>query len=176
MTDDSVKAMDQELQRRIVVAYEAFMADLMVAHRPDFLEIGVSMPQAKVLYLLLAAGEVHMSQLVTLLGVSLSTVSGLVERLVDQGLATRRDDPLDRRQVLVTATPAAATLLERFREFNRHQLLILLDRLSSDELVTVANAIELLARAASHEAAPPSISPLTPADHPTGGAFERNPA
>lgn len=132
------------------------MADLMVAHGPEFLEIGISMSQAKVLYLLAAAGEVHMSQLVHLLGVSLSTVSGLVDRLVDQGLAARRDDPADRRQVVVTATPAAEALIERFREFNRHELLVLLARLSPDELDTIARAIELLAGAAHGRDASPT--------------------
>ena len=42
-----------------------------------------------------------MSDLVARLGVSLSTVSGLVDRVVDHGLATRREDPADRRQVVV---------------------------------------------------------------------------
>jgi DNA-binding MarR family transcriptional regulator len=125
------------------------MARLMTAHRPEFLEIGITMPQAKVLYLLEAAGEVHMSGLVAMLGVSLSTVSGLVERLVDQGLATRREDSLDRRQVVVAPTPAAAALIERFRELNKHQFETLLDVLSDDELQIVAQAMESLARAAA---------------------------
>lgn len=139
----------EELQQRIVAGYEAMMARLMTAHRPEFLEIGVTMPQAKVLYLLEAAGELHMSELVTMLGVSLSTVSGLVDRLVDQGLAERREDPADRRQVVVLPTAAAATLTDRFRELNQRQLLALLDVLSDDELIVVARAIEILARAAA---------------------------
>jgi len=139
----------EDLQQRIVAGYEAMMARLMTAHRPEFLEIGVTMPQAKVLYLLEAAGELHMSELVTMLGVSLSTVSGLVDRLVDQGLAERREDPVDRRQVVVVPTAAAATLTDRFRELNQRQLLALLDVLSDEELVVVAQAIEVLARAAA---------------------------
>jgi len=125
------------------------MARLMTTHRPEFLEIGITMPQAKVLYLLEAAGEVHMSGLVAMLGVSLSTVSGLVDRLVDQGLATRREDHLDRRQVVVAPTPAAAALIERFRELNKHQFGTLLDVLSDDELRIVSQAMEFLARAAA---------------------------
>ena len=77
------------------------MQRLADSHAPEFLEIDVTMPQAKLLYLLGAAGELHMSELVARLGVSLSTVSGLVDRVVDHGLATRREDPADRRQVLV---------------------------------------------------------------------------
>jgi DNA-binding MarR family transcriptional regulator len=125
------------------------MARLMTTHRPEFLEIGITMPQAKVLYLLEAAGEVHMSGLVAMLGVSLSTVSGLVDRLVDQGFATRREDHLDRRQVVVAPTPAAAALIERFRELNKHQFGTLLDVLSDDELRIVSQAMEFLARAAA---------------------------
>ena len=62
------------------------MRRLAELHAPEFLEIAVTMAQAKVLYLVGAAGEMHMSELVARLGVSLSTASGLVDRLVDHGL------------------------------------------------------------------------------------------
>ncbi len=137
-----------EATHRILAAYELMMARLMTAHRPEFLEIGITMPQAKVLYILEAAGEVHMSGLVAMLGVSLSTVSGLVDRLVDQGLATRHEDRVDRRQVVVAPTSAAEALIERFRELNTHQFVALLDVLSDYELGIVSRAIEILARAA----------------------------
>ena len=76
------------------------------------------MPQAKLLYLLGAAGEMHMSELVARLGVSLSTVSGLVDRVVDHGLATRREDPVDRRQVVVSLTEQGTAFIDRFRDLN----------------------------------------------------------
>ena len=69
------------------------MHSLAELHAPEFLEIAVTMPQAKLLYLLGASGEMHMSDLVVRLGVSLSTVSGLVDRIVDQGLATPARGP-----------------------------------------------------------------------------------
>ena len=81
------------------------MQRLADSHAPEFLEIAVTMPQAKLLYLLGAAGDLHMSDLVHRLGVSLSTISGLVDRVVDQGLAVRREDPIDRRQVVVGPHP-----------------------------------------------------------------------
>ncbi|MFZ5853375.1 MAG: MarR family winged helix-turn-helix transcriptional regulator [Chloroflexota bacterium] len=161
----------RELQERIVAGYEAMMARLMTAHRPEFLEIGVTMSQAKVLYLLEAARELHMAELVTMLGVSLSTVSGLVDRLVDQGLVERREDPADRRQVVVVPTAAAATLTDRFRELNQRQLLALLDHLSDDELIVVARAIEVLARAAAEVG---TGSATVPAPDPAGGRAGEN--
>ncbi len=118
-------------------------------HAAEFLEIDTSMPQAKVLYLA-ASGEggLRMSALATRLGVTLSTVSGLVDRLVDAGLAARRDDPVDRRQVIVSVTPAGNDLMERFRELNRRQARELFGSLADDDLDTVERAFELLAGAA----------------------------
>ena len=83
------------------------MQRLADSHAPEFLEIDITMPQAKLLYLLGASGDLHMSDIVARLGVSLSTVSGLVDRVVDHGLATRREDRADRRQVVVALTPRA---------------------------------------------------------------------
>ena len=168
--NESRQTARDEAARRIVEAYDALMARLMAAHRPEFLEIGVTMPQAKVLYLLEAAGSVHMSQLVAMLGVSLSTVSGLVDRLVDQGLASRSDDPADRRQVVVAPTPAGAALMQRFRELNSRELTRLLGTLSDGELETLAPAMESLARAAAREidAARPVTTPPDELDRPAG--------
>ena len=126
------------------------MAD---SHAPEFLEIAVTMPQAKLLYLLGAAGDLHMSELVTRLGVSLSTVSGLVDRIVEAGLATRREDRADRRQVVVGLTPAGITFIDRFRELNARQMRELLDHLDDAELASVHAALAALSHAADRLAA-----------------------
>ena len=126
------------------------MAD---SHAPEFLEIAVTMPQAKLLYLLGAAGDLHMSELVTRLGVSLSTVSGLVDRIVEAGLATRREDRADRRQVVVGLTPVGITFIDRFRELNARQMRELLDHLDDAELASVHAALAALSHAADRLAA-----------------------
>ena len=124
------------------------MHSLAELHAPEFLEIAVTMPQAKLLYLLGASGDMHMSDLVARLGVSLSTVSGLVDRIVDQGLATRRDDPADRRQVVVALTEQGTAFLDRFRDLNAVQMRTLLGLVDDDELASVRRALAALARAA----------------------------
>jgi DNA-binding MarR family transcriptional regulator len=159
----------------VVAGYEALMQRLADSHAPEFLEIAVTMPQAKLLYLLGALGDTHMADLVTRLGVSLSTVSGLVDKVVDQGLAYRREDPHDRRQVVVGLTPAGSAFIDRFRELNARQLRDLLARLDDTELALVRDAVAALARSisatpaassvASH-AAVPSETPLAVAPAP----------
>jgi len=133
----------------VIAGYEALMQHLADRHTPEFLEIDITMPQAKLLYLLGASRELHMSDLVQRLGVSLSTVSGLVDRVVDHGLATRREDPADRRQVVVGLTPAGATFIDRFRELNARQMRDLLHDLDDTELGHLRSALTALTRSAT---------------------------
>ncbi len=167
----------------VVAGYEALMQRLADSHAPDFLEIDITMPQAKILYLLGAAGDLHMSSIVATLGVSLSTVSGLVDRLVDHGLAARREDPADRRQVVVGLTPAGADFVGRFRELNAREFRELLAVLDDADLATVRDAMAALARAATrlspHAAHAAAAHPGAPSADPTAspaGAPGRSPA
>lgn len=137
----------------VITGYDDLMRSLAEIHAPEFLEIAVTMPQAKVLYLLGAVGELHMSDLVARLGVSLSTVSGLVDRIVDQGLATRRDDPADRRQVVVALTDQGAAFLDRFRDIGAGQMRDLLALVTDDELAVIRSSLSILSRAADQASA-----------------------
>jgi DNA-binding MarR family transcriptional regulator len=123
------------------------MQRLISDHAPEFTEVGVTMAQAKVLYVVLAAGHLRMSELASRLGIGASSASEIVERLVELGLLRRVDDADDRRQVVITATPDAAALLERFRELNQRQLRDMLGRLDADELAIVAESLEIFHRA-----------------------------
>lgn len=158
-----------------VAGFEMLMQRLALSHAPEFVEIDVTMPQAKVLYLLAAGGELHMAELVRRLGVSLSTVSGLVDRVVDHGLVVRHEDPADRRQVVVSLTPAGAAFVDRFREFNSRQLRDLLAWLDDDGLGHVREALVALGDAAARlvpemGAIDPSHDPSPPDDSAQAGA------
>ena len=155
---------------RVVASYELLMQRIASSHAPDLMEVAVTMSQAKVLYLIAASEGMRMSELAVRLGVSISTTSGLVDRLVDHGLLARHDDPADRRQVVVTITPTGSGHLERFRELNAAQMRRLLARLGDAELDVVERATVLLAAAADE--AFPAAFPLRlhvpPHDPPQG--------
>lgn len=148
----------------VIAGFDALMHRLADSHAPEFLEIAVTMSQAKLLYVLGASGDLHMSDLVLRLGVSLSTVSGLVDRIVDQGLAHRRDDAADRRQVVVGLTPAGTAFIDRFRELNARQMRELLQLLDDEDLERVRGALVALARAADR---------LTPTNATTASRKDR---
>ena len=45
----------------VIAAYEALMHRIAGMHAPEFVGVDITMPQAKTLYLVGAAGEIHMS-------------------------------------------------------------------------------------------------------------------
>ena len=120
------------------------MHRLVVSHASEFTEVGITMAQAKVLYVVMAAGRLRMSELAARLGIGSSSASELADRLVELGLLERHTDADDRRQVVVTATPDAEALLERFRELNVRQLRDLLSRLDAAELAIVERSMGIL--------------------------------
>src|SRR5688572_11736766 len=127
----------------------AQIVELMSAMRtPEFPDPHVTMAQMRVLMLLSAIGEARMSDLAHQLGIAPSTLSSLVDRLVEADLANRRDDPRDRRSVLVALAPAGTRMLDQFNELGADALRSLLEQLGTKDIVTVNKAIELLVAAA----------------------------
>lgn len=92
-----------------------------VAHRSGktlmiMSEASVTLHQVILLNRLLELGETTVSELATALGMSLPSVSQMVDRLHRLGLVTRVELPSDRRKKQVDLTVAGHQLLDRLRE------------------------------------------------------------
>lgn len=79
----------------------------------------ISIPQLSVLGHLSRGGEIPMNELARVLGVSRPAATGLVDRLIAQGLAARRGDPEDRRVVRVNLTAKGRNVLANIWEQKR---------------------------------------------------------
>jgi DNA-binding MarR family transcriptional regulator len=80
------------------------------------IEQRLTMGQYRVLRILARAGEpMTVGALRERLGVGGPSVSRMVDRLVNEGMVERRDDPADRRRALVELTPAAEAALQEIR-------------------------------------------------------------
>jgi DNA-binding MarR family transcriptional regulator len=141
---------------RVLAGFDAFMHRMMSTHAPEFIEVGMTMSQAKVLYLVHVAGELRMSELSARLGVTLSTTSGLVERLVESGFLARHDDPADRRQVVLAITDNGIAQLDRLRELNAYHLGAMLARVRDEDLLVIERAIQVMTTAADDLVHPPT--------------------
>ena len=137
-------------RERVIASFDRFHAWLTRAHVPDFLELNLTMAQLRAMYLVVAAGPMRMSQIAERLGTAASSATGLVDALVGTGMVERVDDPADRRQVLVRATPAAHARIEAFSELNRERLRTLLGEIpATEDLAIIERAIDLLTDAAT---------------------------
>jgi DNA-binding MarR family transcriptional regulator len=133
---------------RAVDGYRQLVQLLSGAHQPELPDSSVTMAQMRVLMLLNAIGEQRMSELATALRISLSTLSGLVERLVESQLVVRRTDEHDRRQVNVSLSELGVAFLDHFQELGLSHLRQLLALLTPAEVDAVTEALRVLIQAA----------------------------
>jgi DNA-binding MarR family transcriptional regulator len=134
---------DADLDRLLAV-FDGLMHRLMASHAPELNLIDLTMSQTKALYLVVAEGHLRMSELAGRLGVTSSTATGVVDGLVSHGLLIRQEDPADRRQVVVTATPEAEATLQSFRELNSRRMRELLAHVPAEDLAVVERSLRIL--------------------------------
>jgi DNA-binding MarR family transcriptional regulator len=123
----------------------------------EWFTLRLRMPHVRVLFLLLREGTLRMSDLASTLDVSVSGATGLVDRLIDQGLVDRSPDPEDRRSVLCFPTEKGQELGYKLLAERRSRWEERLAPLSQAELKKVCKAMELVrsaARRAVHETEP----------------------
>lgn len=127
-------------------AIDRFVADLhdtMTAFRcagtGRLIRSGVSMTHMQVLWLLQHQGDLPMSRLAELLGVSVSNATGLIDRMEERGLVERVRVPDDRRVVLVRIASggiAAMDETEAVKQDRMRSILARLDAVQLDRLTT----------------------------------------
>jgi len=130
------------------------MAHLFAFTRSDpLLTANLTMPQFRLLLVLALRGGAASHDLAESMGVSLATITGIVDRLAAQELVTRREDPRDRRVRRVELTAAGRGLVDDIAAAGTASQRRLLDRLSLDDLAILERAFGLLADAAEAERA-----------------------
>ena len=105
-------------------------------------ELGqISVVQLRALTVLRELGPVSLVQLAEGVGVTASTTSRLVDRLVSAGYAERRPSPESRRQIELRLTPEGEATLARYDELRLRRLRAALDRIPEDRRVDVVEAL-----------------------------------
>jgi len=89
-----------------------------------------------------------MGQLARPLGVTLSTVTGIVDHLVADDLVARHESPLDRRQVVGHLTEKGHQLLRRLYAAGQTILASMLENLTLEDMRAVARSLDILYSAA----------------------------
>jgi DNA-binding MarR family transcriptional regulator len=89
-------------------------------------------------------GPVTVSELASRLGLTLTTVSGVLADLDRAGFIERHPDPADRRRTIVGVIPARAALVGEWLDGAARPLARVLDKLSPSEQQAFLKAMDLL--------------------------------
>jgi DNA-binding MarR family transcriptional regulator len=135
------------------------------ASASDWIAVDVTMSQLKVAFLLYCSvppsgtDGLRVSEVARLLGVTLPSVTSVMDKLVERGLLRRDEDPTDRRQHVCRLTPDGLQLIERLVAGRRAYTSRLLAYLDDEALATVLAGMKLLIGAAErlHAGEPPLV-------------------
>jgi DNA-binding MarR family transcriptional regulator len=128
-----------------IVDLQGHIAELLESDRAlAWLDVDLTIQQIKVVFILVRAGWLTAGQIGRELRVGFSTITGLVDRLAEQGLVSRGEDPHDRRATRVVPTDAARALVERLYAYRREAMRKLLEQVSTDTLMKLADGLDAL--------------------------------
>src|SRR6476661_4327728 len=117
------------------------------AHR--WRDLDISMQQLRAMFFLRDEEEASVGRLAELFGFGLPAASLLADRLVRAGYVERREDPADRRRVLLSLTRAGLRLVTDLREGSQSVLRRWMSSLGPEDLAALTRGWRALAEVAS---------------------------
>ena len=130
----------------------------LTTRSPDaWVDVDLTFMQLRALFLLAAAQRpVRVSDLARGLKMSLASASALSNRLVRLGYVGRREDPADRRAVLLELAAKGSRLLARLERRSNAHLAYAVRRMTAHERAALATSLRAFLRVLSDDARPSS--------------------
>jgi DNA-binding MarR family transcriptional regulator len=141
--------MPQPSAEEALAAYKKLHRALLTSTASRWRDLDISMPQLRAMYFLRDEEEVSVGRLAELFGIGLPAASLLADRLVRAGYVERREDPTDRRRVLLSLTRVGMRLVTDLREGSHSLLRRWMSSLSPDDLAALSRGWRALAEVAS---------------------------
>ncbi len=120
--------------------------------------LDVPLAQLKSLFMITCKGSTNFRKLSDDLGVTPGDVTGIIDRLVKQGLVSRGEDPQDRRVIVLQATDKGRALLANLRESGANQMAQILAHMNSEELGSLSHGLSALIRSVKEANEKPKAS------------------
>ncbi|WP_410590502.1 MarR family winged helix-turn-helix transcriptional regulator [Amycolatopsis sp. lyj-23] len=112
----------------------------------------LTLPQFRLLVVLHARGPLKHATLAEHLGVTPSTASRTVDRLVAGGLVDRRTSPVSRREIILAITPDGARIVRRVIARRRKEIAKVVGRMSAGHRDGLVEALTAFAEAGGEPA------------------------
>jgi DNA-binding MarR family transcriptional regulator len=138
----------EELVVQIIEAQRRMNRVIRERTLDSWVKLNLTIPQLKSLFYISRHGKVNPSGLASGIRVTPANVTGIVDRLIEQGLLTRTPDPDDRRISWLRVTDSGKTLINDLREGRAQEMRRTLGKLTKEELSIAAHGFELVAAAA----------------------------
>jgi len=113
-----------------------------------WIDSGLTLAQLKSLFLITKKGSTNFKKLAEALGVTPASVTRIVDLLVEQGLVSRREDPKDRRMMVLRPTDKGQTIITNLRESGINRMTRILMLLNLEELDALSQGLSAFIRAA----------------------------
>jgi DNA-binding MarR family transcriptional regulator len=114
-----------------------------------WIDSGLTLTQLRSLFLIANKGNTNFRKLAETLRVTPSNVTGIVDRLEQQGLVSRTQNLEDRRETMLQATDKGKALVANLREAEIKQMTQILSLLSLEELSSLARGLSAFIGAAN---------------------------
>lgn len=98
----------------------------------------------KVIFYLVHNGSATMSDIANHACISKPNLTPIIDKLIQEGLVQRLDNPKDRRTVLISITDRANHLFEEHKTFIKQRLASRIKPLSPEDLTQLHQSIELV--------------------------------
>jgi DNA-binding MarR family transcriptional regulator len=146
--------MSQPSTEDALAAYKKLHRAMLNSSASKWRDLDISMQQLRAIYFLRDEEEASVGRLAELFGIGLPAASLLADRLVRAGYVERREDPADRRRVLLSLTRVGLRLVTDLREGSHALLRRWMSSLSEEDLAALARGWRALADVASHHGQP----------------------
>lgn len=135
---------NEALARDIVKDIKMIQKSLRGQVHNHFKDLGLTGPQGMMIYMLIKNGPLKISALSELLGLSNSTVSGIVDRLEANGHVLRQRSEKDRRVVNVSVTVEVKEKMDAHENVVDSVISNTLNKATEEEVQTISDGLSIL--------------------------------
>lgn len=131
-------------QKRIILALRSIMQSMDSHSRKLSKHYDITVPQIICLYEIFEKGAMTITVLSKSVHLTSSTLVGIIDRLEEKKLVTRRRDVADRRAIFIDITEKGRDFVKNAPHLIHNRLYDSLNALSESEQIIIANSVELL--------------------------------
>jgi len=144
--------MDKSELVQEVVGLERQVGRIIGQHAPSvWIDSGLTVTQLRSLFLIANRGSTNFRRLAEALKVTPSNVTGIIDRLEEQGLVSRTQNREDRREMTLQATDKGKALVSDLEGAGVKQMTRILSLLSVDELSSLVRGLSAFIKAADSD-------------------------